>query len=212
MVYYRSSLAIMRDISVVSGDMNVAMTRREATLFEAFLRGSRNYLEFGSGGSTFLAAKHVTDRIISVDSSQEWLAKVNTAVASLPGNKPELTLHYVDIGPTREWGYPVDDLKRSNWPNYSTQIWFSSEAASYADLYLIDGRFRVACFCETLLRAPSGSFILVHDFDGRPAYHVALSLARRVATIDQLSVFVKDEHADLTKAQQVAEDSRFIAE
>src|SRR4051812_3128434 len=99
--------------------MNVAMTRPEAVLFESFLRASRNYLEFGSGGSTVMASQNVKERIVSVNSSREWLDKVAAAVTNLPGKKPELILRHVDIGPTKEWGYPTSAEARSRWPAYS---------------------------------------------------------------------------------------------
>jgi hypothetical protein len=178
------------------------MTDREAHLFEGFLRASNSYVEFGSGGSTVLAASLVRGPVISVDSSQEWLDKVREAVPQ-NGN---LQLHYVDIGQVGEWGSPVGHSARDRWPAYSTDVW-SRPGARSADCYLIDGRFRVACFCETLANAPIGSIILIHDFD-RPYYQKVVPLTRRVAQIDKLSVFVKHASSLVKDARNMADEHR----
>ena len=52
------------------------MSDDECRLFKSILKCSMRYLEFGSGGSTCLAASLVTESNISIDSSLEWLDKV----------------------------------------------------------------------------------------------------------------------------------------
>ena len=41
-----------------------------------------------------------------------------------------------------------------------------------ADVVLIDGRFRVASFLFSLMKAKEGSVIIFDDFMNRPHYHV----------------------------------------
>ena len=41
-----------------------------------------------------------------------------------------------------------------------------------ADVILIDGRFRVACFLYCLLKSKEGSFIFFDDYINRSYYHV----------------------------------------
>jgi hypothetical protein len=96
------------------------MSAEEAALFLSFVRNSRSYVEFGTGGSTVVASSHVQSSILSVDSSREWLDQVRTACASSQ-TKPELI--FVDIGPTGEWGYPTDASMKSHWPDYHSAIW-----------------------------------------------------------------------------------------
>ena len=188
--------------------MKIAMTNKEAALFEAFLRGSTNYLEFGAGGSTHLAARFVKNRIISVDSSEVWLDSVRRAVLDIAtDNQPEIALKWVDIGETGEWGYPTNETKKANWHLYSTAVW-QTPGADKSDIFLIDGRFRVACFAEALIRAAVGSIVIIHDFESRENYHVVLNLARRIAVADQLSIFVKDGRADIDEARRVADQYR----
>ncbi len=185
--------------------MKIAMTPSETSLFSAFVSAADHYLEFGAGGSTVLAANHVRSSIISVDSSDEWLAAVSAATATKLKN---IRLCKVDIGPTREWGAPADESMRHLWPLYSQSIWSEPNATS-ADLYLIDGRFRVCCFAETISRAKIGAIVLIHDFATRPAYHVVNTLARRIAVCEALSAFVKDDNSSVADAKQMANDYRF---
>jgi hypothetical protein len=168
--------------------MQPRMSDAERDLLTAFLRRSRTYLEFGTGGSTVLAAKFVESRITSVDSSVEWLDKVRSACTEA-GCKAELDLVFVDIGPTRDWGYPTDSSTASRWPAYHEAVWERPHARE-ADFCLVDGRFRVACFLQALLHCRPGTPIAIHDFDSRPGYHIARQLAREVAMAEDLSVFL----------------------
>jgi hypothetical protein len=88
------------------------MTDKEMALFEAVTNCASNYLEFGSGGSTVLATTTVSSRVISINSSQQWLDSVRANATSAPGDR--LILHYVDIGPTGDWGAPTDNNNATN--------------------------------------------------------------------------------------------------
>jgi hypothetical protein len=182
--------------------MYPAMTGRETNAFESFACASRRFLEFGSGGSTVLAAKHVADRIISIDSSNEWLEKVRAEV----NEGPEIVLKAIDIGSVGEWGYPSDQSSKERWPDYSREPWVDPRCVE-SDLFLIDGRFRISCFCETLARASIGSIILIHDFD-RPHYQILNGLARQIARAERLSAFIKDGNSRVETARKLADDYR----
>lgn len=188
--------------------MNVAMKPAEIRLFEGFLRCSHNYLEFGAGGSTCLAAHHVRRRIISVDSSNDWLAKVRDAVSTL-GHAAQINLVKADIGKTGEWGYPIEEDSQSKWPSYSEEVW-RIDGATDSDLFLIDGRFRVCCFAEVVARSKVGSILILHDFQSRPKYHVVKEIARCVAVASDLAVFVKDLSSDVAAAKRMADEYRMI--
>jgi hypothetical protein len=81
------------------------MSDDECRLFKSILTCSMRYLEFGCGGSTYVAASLVQKAIISIDSSSEWLDKVRQ-VCELRDGLIRPTLVHVDIGPTIEWGQP----------------------------------------------------------------------------------------------------------
>lgn len=105
--------------------MQPRMSNSELNLFLSFVKKSKRYLEFGSGGSTFVASSHVKSWVISIDSSKEWLEKVGSA-CSANSVKPEL--NFVDVGLTGDWGYPIDPSTKSRWPEYHTDVWSIEKA------------------------------------------------------------------------------------
>lgn len=162
------------------------MSSGEAGLFLSFVKNSRDYVEFGTGGSTFVASNNVGNSILSIDSSQEWLDQVSEACTS-SRTKPELK--FIDIGPTKEWGFPNDGSKKASWSDYHKRIW-SDPRSSEADLYLVDGRFRVACFAQIVLHCKPTAVIGIHDFSSRPSYHRVREIAREIATVEDMSFFL----------------------
>ena len=164
------------------------MSEAELTLFASFLRSSDDYLEFGSGGSTCTAARSVRNSVTTVDSSAQWLRDVERACAGEDCRVKPVTVH-VDIGPTGAWGRPADPATQVRWPSYYEAVW-ELPASSDADLYLVDGRFRVACFMRTLLNCRADALIMIHDFASRAQYHVIRQVAREVASAEDFSVFV----------------------
>lgn len=161
------------------------MSSDEAALFLSFVRNSRIYVEFGTGGSTVVASKYVQSSILSVDSSREWLDQVRIACASHQ-TRPELV--FIDIGPTGEWGFPADASTKSRWPDYHSAVWKMPHSAA-ADLYFVDGRFRVACFAQIVLHCNPNAIIGIHDFASRPRYHCVREIAREIATAGDISFF-----------------------
>lgn len=164
-----------------------AMTAAEITLFTSFLSCSKAYVEFGAGGSSVLASQLVQQSIISIDSSREWLEKIAIACAS-GGKRVVPQPMFVDIGPIRDLGYPQGQEHRHLWSDYHTTVWCNS-LLSNADLYLVDGRFRVACFLQTIMRCSVQAIILIHDFANRPEYHIVREFATELARAENLSAF-----------------------
>ncbi|MBR0750744.1 hypothetical protein JQ604_00940 [Bradyrhizobium jicamae] len=162
------------------------MSGEETDLFLSFVKNSSDYVEFGTGGSTVAASKYVKNSIRSIDSSQEWLDKVASACTSSQA-KPELM--FIDIGPIGDWGFPTDSSTRSRWSNYHSTIWDVPHSAE-ADLYLVDGRFRVACFAQIVLHCNPTAIIGIHDFSSRPDYHCVREIGREIATAGDLSFFL----------------------
>ena len=167
--------------------MKIRMAPEEISLLDAFISCSARYLEFGSGGTTCLAASKIRDWVISVDSSQDWLDRVASSCAEHETYK-QPTLIDVDIGRTKAWGYPDDQTTKPRWATYHEAVWQRDERAATADLFLIDGRFRVACFLQVVSRAAPGALIAIHDFQ-RPEYQVVREFAREIASARYLSVF-----------------------
>jgi hypothetical protein len=177
------------------------MSDDERGLFKSILRCSRKYLEFGSGGSTYVAASLAKESVISIDSSSNWLENVRQACEFETGFS-RLTLAHVDIGPTSEWGYPSDSGTRDRWPNYHSNIWARLESSD-ADVYMVDGRFRVACFLQILLHSRRDALIMIHDFDSRSEYHVVREVAREIAVAGSLSVFQRYDNGNETLMREI---------
>jgi hypothetical protein len=162
------------------------MSNAELTLLTSFLCRSMHYVEVGTGGSTVLASDHVKSSVTSVDSSQLWLDKIKEACRT---RHIDPTLLFVDIGPVGDWGVPQDPSTESRWANYHTNVWMIPGSAD-ADLYLVDGRFRVACFSQIVLRCRADAIIGFHDFSSRPQYHCVREIAREIATAEDISFFL----------------------
>jgi hypothetical protein len=154
------------------------------------LADAKCYLEYGSGGSTVLAADLRVPRIISVDTSAEWFDKVKSSIDVGYGGKLE-TL-YVDIGPTKKWGYPTSNTHVKRWPQYFVAPWkHVREADLSPDLVLIDGRFRVSCFLASLAYAPIGTTLLFDDYVNRAHYHAVERLLKPINHYDRMAEFIK---------------------
>ena len=159
-------------------------------LLSVSLKDSRCFLEYGAGGSTVLAGEMGVGTIYAVESDRGFLDAVKGAVAEIASG-PTLIDHYVDIGPTVEWGNPRDSSKAASWPLYASSIWsrILAGGSPRPDLVLIDGRFRVACFLATLVFARPGTTILFDDYHVRPHYHVAENFLKPIGRAGRMAEF-----------------------
>lgn len=147
------------------------MSEAELELFEKSLPPGARALEFGSGGSTLHFFQRGAASLVSVESDRAFLEGL--AQSSALRGKNWLPIHAA-IGPTRDWGRPASAEPEIAWLNYHQSSWALMPARNF-DFILIDGRFRVACLCQSLLRCENDDpFILMHDFWNRPHYHVVL--------------------------------------
>jgi len=145
--------------------------------FRDQLARARNYLEYGSGGSTVLANQMVTN-LVSVDSDAGLLADVRRKLAQNDRRAMAKLIH-VNIGMTVGRGFPVFQKptrrRVRRWEEYAKAPWrYFRTIGQQPDLVLVDGRFRVACVLESLLSLSplSETKILVNDYLDRPEYTV----------------------------------------
>lgn len=183
--------------------MHVTMTPEEWSLFTGFVGCAGCYVEFGSGASTVLAAGLVKEAVIAFDSSQAWLDRVADACRA---RQARLTprLAFIDIGETREWGFPKDETARDRWPLYHASMWDDPSVAQ-GDLYLIDGRFRVACFIQVMLHAGEKAFVAFHDYASRDHYGDAALVGREIVRVNDLSIFLRRPDFDPHMARKLLE-------
>lgn len=179
------------------------MTDAEKEVLHSYLDSAVHYLEFGSGESTIYAAGVPTiQSITSVESSEQYIndhLKGDPAIATAV-SQGRLCFHLVDIGETIAWGEPVNNAKIHLWPNYSLSVFAQRRAF---DLYLIDGRFRVACALNCLLNSSDDCTIMIHDFWNRPEYYVLLEFLQTERRVDTLGVFKKKEVVRRDKVQSL---------
>jgi hypothetical protein len=161
--------------------------------FAARLPQARSYLEYGSGGSTIVAAKSRV-RFKTVDSDRFFLRAVENKIASELG-PPNGDFIYCNIGMTELWGYPVFKRltagRRNRWKSYALAPWLDRDASFLPDLVLIDGRFRVACALTTIkyLTNKISFEILVDDYGDRVEYQAIEKYAELSAMQGRMAVF-----------------------
>lgn len=183
-----------------------AMSQDEIKLFSTYLKKSKSYFEYGTGGSSKLAAS-LGLTINGIESDQKWLNQLMLEIG-------KHNFQHVDIGPTKEWGYPVDLRAKERFHLYSSAIHNSGE--SY-DLILVDGRFRVACALHAAKhiikhQTQESSLIFIHDFWGREYYQPILEFLEEVKSVDSAAVFQVKKLVDQDKLnksiKQFEEDVR----
>ena len=161
------------------------MSPSERKLFKESLKNAKQYFEFGSGGSTVWAVKEGLT-VKGVESDANWVSALKDKL----GNKCEVEV--VDIGPTKEWGFPISSQAADRFPEYSKAI---SVHTSVFDFILVDGRFRVACTMSAILHALDHADdtekvrIFIHDFWNRPHYHVVLQFLEVLDKVNTAGLF-----------------------
>jgi hypothetical protein len=148
-----------------------------------------NILEYGTGGSTFLFSANPHNLVIACETSATWLSSLIGRIKFL--RRTNVIPLYMDIGPTKEWGEPVDVIEQA--PFFSSALRMPKQFCQThnitPDLVFIDGRFRVACFLEALSICSSDALLLVDDYIERPYYHSISSVARLCGYIDRTAIF-----------------------
>ncbi|NKX44095.1 hypothetical protein HCU73_05795 [Roseibacterium sp. KMU-115] len=144
-------------------------------------------LEYGSGGSSFVAMELGARKLFTVESDADWAARIDASLAArFPGGGAQV--HHVDIGPTKAWGMPADDSGKANYPAYATSVWDRPDF-EMPDVVLIDGRFRVACFLTVMQRATRPVTVLFDDYHHRPEYHWVEDFVRPIGRARRMARF-----------------------
>lgn len=128
--------------------------------------------------------------LYSVDSDRQWLEKLleNAVVRACLKAKRWTPIH-AGIGHITDWGQPAIEQPDLVWLNYHQHCWQTIADRKF-DMILIDGRFRVACVCQCLLRCGLKDVVMViHDFWNRPHYHGVLDFLQLEDKADTLGVF-----------------------
>ena len=151
-------------------------------LFKQFASQAQVYAEYGCGASTLWVDRHASCRIISVDTSLEWLSKV----AAQCTRRDAMALHHCDLGPLGAWGRPLGYERSEHFSDYTDWIWGQGVSP---DLVLVDGRFRVCCFLTSLLNAAEGTLIIFDDYTNRAHYHFVERFLKPFETCGRQALF-----------------------
>ncbi|ABQ33313.1 MULTISPECIES: hypothetical protein [Bradyrhizobium] len=203
--YYRSARHIARKHLVGCSVSPIpAFDRGGLEFFTAAIRSSRVYLEYGSGGSTIMAASHVS-RLVSVEPDAMFAKAVR---AALPETEAEISILTPWIGVTRDWSYPVfgrpTPARRARWKRLPRAPW--AVLSDTPDLILVDGRFRVACALESLLHIGPATRLLIDDYAGRD-YGAVEQFGRLVAMHGRMAEFTKRSDFDEAACRTALETS-----
>jgi hypothetical protein len=188
------------------GSPHLSSPEREC--FYAELESCETYLEYGSGGSTLLALTMVPV-VISVENDRAFYRAVVNKGRLLA--KGQYLPVFVNIGRTSLWGEPVlqrqTALRKWLWRRYAIAPWrVINRKRLCPDLIFIDGRFRVACALESLLRLPpeSACRIFFDDFEQyNGAYYHILEFVEDVGRCGRAIIFRRAANFDQVRCKQV---------
>jgi hypothetical protein len=157
-------------------------------LLKTEMAKASSYLEFGSGGSTVLAAQTVRGPVCSVESDKKFLRAVQEKIASL--DLPAPNMIFADTGLTGRWGHPIRPWYSRKWRDYAEAPWLKMSALP--DVILIDGRFRAACALSTLLHFSESrkvATVIIDDYEHRPNYRIVEEFAHAPVRVGRSLVF-----------------------
>jgi hypothetical protein len=159
----------------------------EADWLREHYAAAKVILEYGSGGSTVLAAEQPGTTVYSVESDLGWAEMMTGYFAA---NPPAGTVHMhpVDIGRTGKWGAPAGHGGWRRYQHYPVSVW-DREDFIQPDLVLVDGRFRPACLVTTMLRTTRPVTLLFDDYTERKRYHAVERWIPRAGTRGRMARF-----------------------
>lgn len=160
----------MKETSLISRPQLTLPSAEAAHLAQAYAAADV-ILEYGSGGSTVLAAEMPGKRVFSVESDPDWaLMMQDWFVGNTPAAGTQVDVIWSDIGPTKDWGYPRDKRKSQRYARYPLAVWDRPDFVQ-PDVVLVDGRFRKGCAMATALRTTRPVTLLFDDYVPRKHYH-----------------------------------------
>ena len=184
----------------------VILTDAEKVLLCKYLETSNKYIEFGAGGSTFLALSNSSADIYSTEADKSWIDYLRSFYIINNSEKlGRLKFYSVNIGKTKKWSYPEDSSCKNYYPEYSSRV-FNDVSA---DTIFVDGRFRVACVLNSIIHSSNETKILLHDYIDRPYYHIIENYLDIIETADSLAVFKIKDNIDRNELEHLYEEYKY---
>lgn len=157
---------------------------KERKFVTRLYQNAETILEYGSGGSTVLAAE-LGCTVFSVESDQDWADRMASHVATI---SDRAHVHWADVGPTGPWGVPVKPREFHKFHAYALSVWDRPDFQE-PELVLIDGRFRAACLVAVMMRISKPITVLFDDYLKRRYYHGVERLARKEEIVGRMARF-----------------------
>jgi hypothetical protein len=133
---------------------DLTLPEAEAAHLRAACEDASAILEYGSGGSTVMAAEMPGKRIWSVESDAAWADMMRGwLTANPPATGTTVEVIWADIGPTEAWGHPANKSGYLRYARYPLGVWERADVTP--DLVLVDGRFRMGCALAAALHTPA---------------------------------------------------------
>ena len=175
-------------------------------LFKKSIEGIKIYGEYGCGRSSKWVLSNTSSKVISVDSSKEWVKKVKKENKNYHSR---LIINHVDLGKVGSWGRPISYEKSYKFSDYTDFIWKQPEKPK---LVLIDGRFRVCCFLTSLKFADPGTKIIFDDYVNRSYYHFIEKYVSRINECGRQCLFIvpSKSQIDIDKLNKDIDAFRFV--
>lgn len=149
----------------------LTLPEAEAAHLRAVYAAADVILEYGSGGSTVMAAEMPGKTVFSVESDKDWALMMRSwFVANPPAPGSDVDIVWADIGDTREWGHPKTHKHWDRYARYPLEVWVLEEFRQ-PDVVLVDGRFRAGCAMAAAFRTTRPVVVLVDDYKPRRKYH-----------------------------------------
>jgi hypothetical protein len=142
------------------------LVNKDRTLLARIYSQADSVLEYGLGELTHIADHAGVRRYAGIDSDPVWVANTRAKVSD------RFRFYLVDIGETKAWGYPKDQLGKQMLDFQLAPLILERDAF---DVYMVDGRFRFPCVLASFLHATSSrgaparsTTVLLHDCGATP--------------------------------------------
>ena len=171
-------------------------------LFKKYIKNCDIYFEYGVGKSTNYVIENTKAKIVAVDSDKNWIESIN-----ISKREKDIKLNWIDLGELGEWGRPKTYSHRKNFIDYISVVW---QFKTIADVILIDGRFRVACFLYCLLKSKEGSVIIFDDYKNRSYYHLVEDIIPAFDSCGKQAVFKVPKKFNKNEAKRLLDKFIYV--